>query len=373
MRDSERLASMLNQANRPVQLLIAGKAHPRDNTGKELIKRVVQFARRKDVVNRVVFLEDYEIGLAHDLVQGVDVWLNNPIKRLEASGTSGMKVTPNGGINLSVLDGWWPEGYDGTNGWAIGNNHQYDNDEYQDFVDSEALYDLLEREIVPLFYERGADGLPRGWIAKMKNSMRTCSPKFSANRMVREYTERMYVPAAKRWQQLTADGFSAARALTAWKSRLASRWDHVRIEAFGADGVAGGEAVHNESATQPATADLRHEESATHPGGSARWNGSGIELEVGKSLDVTARVRLGDVSPDEVVVELYYGPAAASGGLSRGASIPMQCRGHLENGVYEYGGSVPCARSGMQGFTVRVIPRHPEFVGRYDLPLIRWA
>ncbi len=346
LRDPERLTALLTQPGRPVQLIVSGKAHPRDNTGKELIKRVVQFARHKEVANRIVFIEDYDIGVAHDLVQGVDIWLNNPIKRLEASGTSGMKVTPNGGINVSVLDGWWPEAYDGTNGWAIGDDRSYDNDEYQDFIESEALYDLLEREIVPLFYERASDGLPRGWIARMKNSMRTCSPKFSANRMLREYTEGLYVRGAAAWKRLRADQFAAARALTEWKARLGSRWGGVQIESFGRLTPDG--AVMNGDATVS-------------------------ELEVGESLDVAARVRLGEVSPDEVAVELYYGPAESGADIRAGRSIPMKPQNRLDHGVYEYIGSAPCASSGLQGFAVRVIPKHPDLIGRYDLPLIRWG
>ena len=182
-----------------MQIIFAGKAHPRDDAGKELIKQIVALRPRPDrCADRIVFLEDYDMNVARYLVQGVDVWLNTPRRPLEASGTSGMKVGANGGLNLSILDGWWDEGYDPARGWAIGTGEEYDDRKHQDNVESQSLYDILESELVPLFYERGTDGLPRRWIAKMKASMRELCPAFNTNRMVREYAERFYVPALER-------------------------------------------------------------------------------------------------------------------------------------------------------------------------------
>src|SRR5213079_2144731 len=191
---ADRLAAIANHKDRPVQFVFAGKAHPHNTEGKKVIAEVVHVARRPEFRNRVVFLEDYDMNIARHLVQGVDVWLNNPRRPLEASGTSGMKVCVNGGINLSVLDGWWVEGYQQDNGWAIGAGEEYTDLHYQDEVESRAIYDLLEQEIVPLFYTRSSDGLPRGWLKMMKRSISTICPVFNTNRMVQEYVEKCYWP-----------------------------------------------------------------------------------------------------------------------------------------------------------------------------------
>ena len=195
LRDVDRLKRILTDPKRPVQILLAGKAHPHDTEGKELIRQIIRFARDPQVRRTVVFLEDYDISVARYLVQGADVWLNTPRRPNEASGTSGMKLLANGGLNLSILDGWWDEAYDREVGWAIGNGEEYSNPEYQDQVESEALYHILENDVVPLFYDRDAAGIPRGWLAKMKASMKRLSPIFSTNRMVAEYAERFYLPA----------------------------------------------------------------------------------------------------------------------------------------------------------------------------------
>ena len=333
--DEARLLRLLKDEQHPIQLVIAGKAHPRDNVGKELIKHIVQFARREGVSHRLVFIEDYAIDIARFLVQGVDVWLNNPVKRLEASGTSGMKVTPNGGINMSILDGWWPEAYDGTNGWVIGDNRAHDDDDHQNFVESESIYELLEREIIPLFYDRGTDGLPRKWIARMKASMRTCVPQFSANRMVREYTEQMYIPTAERWDQLSSDQFEAVCSLTAWKSNVRTRWDKVKIDSFEA--------------------------------------ANGTERVAGSELQVVARVRLGDVTPDDVSVELYYGQATSTGEIRDGRAVPMECVKSKGKGRYEYRGALRCEATGQHAYTVRVVPHHRDIHHPFEMGLGTWA
>ncbi len=201
-RNLERLAALLNNKDRPVQFIFSGKAHPKDHGGKELIAEILQLARRPEFRRRIVFLEDYDINVARYMVQGVDVWLNNPRRPLEASGTSGMKVCCNGGLNLSILDGWWCEGYDGDNGWAIGAGEEYTDLTYQDDVESRAIYDLLEQEIVPLFYNRTSDGLPRGWLKRMKRSMMTLCPVFNTGRMVAEYLTTCYFPSAQRFVRL---------------------------------------------------------------------------------------------------------------------------------------------------------------------------
>src|SRR5204862_960110 len=209
-RNLERLAAILNQKDRPVQIIFAGKAHPRDHGGKELIAEIIHVCRRAEFRRRMVFIEDYDVNVARYLVQGVDVWLNNPRRPLEASGTSGMKVCANGGLNLSILDGWWVEGFAQSNGWAIGHGEEYTDLTYQDDVESRAIYDLLEQEIVPQFYTRTSDGLPRGWLRMMKHSISTCCPFFNTNRMVQEYMDKCYGPSNQRFTRLSADGLKKA-------------------------------------------------------------------------------------------------------------------------------------------------------------------
>src|SRR6185295_9885909 len=213
-------AAIVNNKDRPVQIIFAGKAHPRDHGGKELIAEIHHISRRPEYRRRVVFVEDYDINVARYFVQGVDVWLNNPRRPLEAAGTSGMKVCCNGGLNLSILDGWWVEGYAHDNGWAIGAGEEYTDLTYQDDVESRAIYDLLEQEIVPLFYTRSSDGLPRGWLKVMKRSMGTVCPVFNTNRMVQEYMDKCYSPSADRFDRLTRDKLKGAAALSDWRRRL---------------------------------------------------------------------------------------------------------------------------------------------------------
>ena len=193
--DAERIARLLTDPNRPVQIIMAGKAHPRDDGGKELIRKIVQFAKTEEVRNRIVFLEDYDMNVARYLVQGVDVWLNTPRRPMEASGTSGMKVLANGGLNLSIPDGWWAEGAThGQVGWSIGRGEDYSDPDYQDRIEASMLYDLLEKEVIPLFYDRNTEGVPRAWIARVKNSMRELVPVFNTHRMVAEYATKFYFP-----------------------------------------------------------------------------------------------------------------------------------------------------------------------------------
>jgi starch phosphorylase len=335
-RDVERLTRMLTDPNRPVQIIFAGKAHPNDNLGKELIKQVVQTARRPELRRKIVFIENYNISFARYLVQGVDVWLNTPTPLHEASGTSGMKVPPNGGINFSTVDGWWPEAYDGANGWSIGDGRVYPDQGYQDHVEAESLYDLLEKEIIPLFYDRTADGLPRRWLARMKASMKTIPPVFNTNRMLVDYTERLYLSSIQRWKHLTAEGFAAAKRLSQWRDSMGKRWPQVRIMGVQAN--------------------------------------EGEELAVGSRLDVQARVHLGAVNPDEVSVELFYGPIDPHGQISEGQSAPMECQGQTTtDGTYRFVGAVPCVRSGQHGYAVRIVPKNADLPNRYVSGLISWG
>jgi len=335
LNDPERLTRILTDPHRPVQIVISGKAHPKDELGKELIKKIVQFAKKPNLRNRFIFLEDYDMSIARLLIEGVDLWINTPIKLHEASGTSGMKVTPNGGLNMSVLDGWWPEAFDGGNGWAIGDRRIYGNQDYQNFMEAESFYELLEKEIVPRFYDRGVDGLPRRWIAMMKSSMRTCCPIFNSNRMVREYTEHFYLPAAMRWHRFTQDGNTVAREVAAWRHKLQEKWDEVRIESV--------------DATIPK------------------------ETTVGNELPVTAEITLGSIDPGEISVELYYGPVDSRGMITTGSSSPMTCEGQNGSALYRYSGTIPCEYSGRYGYALRIVPNHPEMAARYHVGLVRWG
>lgn len=334
LRDPQRLKRLLTNPDRPVQLIFAGKAHPRDNEGKELIKELVNFSRDPEVNRHIVFLENYDISVARYLVQGVDVWMNTPRRPLEASGTSGMKIIPNGGLNLSVLDGWWVEGYDTDTGWAIGAGEDYHDPAYQDEVESKGLYDVLENEIVPLFYDRnGGDNPPRRWISMMKTSMQKLGPAFSSNRMVREYTERFYVNAQQNWERLSADDFARTRELVRWKEQVIGAWNEVRIE-------------HAELLSDKA--------------------------EVGVALNVTATVRLGRLSPDDVRVQLYSGPTGVDGDIEGAVVEDLKVAGSSSDGCQSYEGYLACDESGLFGYSIRVLPSHPDLTDDFDLQKMRW-
>ncbi len=336
-RNIERLAAILNNKDRPVQIIFAGKAHPRDHGGKELIAEIVHVCRRPEFRRRMVFLEDYDINVARFLVQGVDVWLNNPRRPLEASGTSGMKVCVNGGLNLSILDGWWCEAYTGDNGWAIGAGEEYaDNDRtYQDDVESRAIYDILEQEIVPLYYNRSADGLPRGWINYMKNAMKTVCPVFNTHRMVEEYTRVSYVPSALRFSHLAGANLKSATELSTWRRKLMREWPQVRVERIDADGK---DAMH-----------------------------------VGAEFDIAARISLGGLTPDDVEVQLFHGIIDNAGEIPQPATIAMSSNGDHSGSSWSFKGKIRCQSSGHYGYTVRVLPRHANLGNAFEPGLVCWG
>jgi glycogen phosphorylase len=338
-RDVERLARIMGNKDRPVQFIFAGKAHPKDNPGKELIRQIIHHARRPDFRNRMVFIEDYDMVVSRYLVQGVDVWLNTPRRPHEASGTSGMKATANGALNLSVLDGWWAEGYTPETGWAIGHGEEYSNDQadYQDQVEANALYDLLEGEIIPLFYERGRDGLPRGWLARMKAAMRGHAGVFNTNRMVREYTEECYLPSAQRSGHLMANDQEHAKALAAWKAKLYQQWGRIRIERTWAD------------------------------------TAEGQELKVGSQLEVQAQVYLGELKPTDVAVELYFGLLDAEGQIGQGQVLPTLITQSKGMGTFVFAGAITCQASGRHGYALRIVPHHEDLGNPFEMGLILWG
>jgi glycogen phosphorylase len=341
-RNLERLLKLLNNRDRPVQFIFAGKSHPRDDGGKRFIQDIIRFCKREDVRTRMVFIEDYDMNVARYLVQGVDVWLNTPRRPMEASGTSGMKGPINGAINLSILDGWWVECYHSNpqSGWAIGTEQEYPNDEYQDHLDSESLFELLEKEVIPDFYERGADNLPRKWIARMKQSMRSCCSVFNTSRMVQQYAEKAYVPGSDLCIQLLAEHGKGAKDLSKWKEHITHDWDKVWVFDVKAN---------NEE-----------------------------PMKAGSNLNVVANVSLGPLSADEVYVELYYGPLDANGNIIHAVRQAMTKQGTQERKapeypIHSYGVSVTPQGSGQQGFAIRVLPKYPNVELRMEPGLIRWS
>jgi starch phosphorylase len=335
--DKERLKRLLNDTTRPVQFIFAGKAHPRDEAGKAVIQEVYKFTREVGFENRVVFLEDYDSYIARRLVQGVDLWLNHPLRPLEASGTSGMKSAPNGGINLSVLDGWWREGYNGNNGWAIGAEIDNGTAEFQNEGDATSLYQLLENQIIPLYYAKPDGKLPLAWLQLMRESIRSVTPVFNTQRMVKEYTERLYIAAGKSHENFSCDGCASAAQLSQWKAQMRKDWPQVRI-------------------------------SEVQVGNKDRQN-----ILVGESLQISARVHLGAVDPKHVRVEAYHGEAD-NGDIRNPAATVLDQTSQVDgDGNYLYHGSVRAAESGTYGFSVRVVPTHPHLMQAHELRLITWS
>jgi starch phosphorylase len=334
LKDPGRLTRLLMDNERPVQLIFAGKAHPHDLAGKEIIKKIIHFASDPRVASRVVFLEDYDMTTSRYLVSGSDVWLNTPRRPLEASGTSGMKAAMNGALNVSVLDGWWDEAYSTQIGWAVGRGEEYEDQTLQDEVEGKALYDLLEREIIPLFYTRGMDGLPREWIRRMKASMREVGKGFSTHRMLAEYTQRFYMPALASAAALDANAYGLCRNLAAYKEKLLSNWDDLEIEEL------------------------------TSPSASI--------LKVGEKISVTTKVHLAEMAPDEIGVELYYGSLSSEGEIEEPRRLTMKHCG-TDGDKAIYCADIVCDRTGRQGYTVRVLPSHQALVHPFLPGLVRWG
>jgi starch phosphorylase len=333
LKNVERLKKILLDRDRPVQLVMAGKAHPHDHPGKEIIRQIAQLSRGGEFQHRIVFIEDYDLEVARVLVQGCDVWLNTPRRPMEASGTSGMKAALNGSLNLSVLDGWWCEAFNGENGWAIGTGEEHSDHSYQDEIESRMLYDLLESEVVPLFYRRGPDGVPREWIARMKASLSSICPVFNTHRMVEEYIERFYMPAAVNSSMLVRDDFQSARELATWKESIRRHWQEVAVLSVAAD--------------------------------------TGREVELGSHLEITVQVLLGSLQPEEVSVEVLHGPLDFAGEIVNGESLPLNFQ-RSEGSVAFFHGGVPCRQAGRHGFAVRVLPFRRELSHKFETGLLAW-
>ena len=333
LRDRERLAKLLANPEYPVQIIYAGKAHPADRAGQELIKQICDLSNEEPFRGRIVFLEDYDINLARHLLQGVDLLLNNPRQPMEASGTSGQKAAVNGVVNCSILDGWWPEAYNGENGFLIGGKRRYSDDETQDSDDAYSLFTLLEETILPLYYQRDENDLPKKWLRLMKKSLQTIPYYFNAERMVKEYFERFYLPAAQRNSKISANNFALAREIKEFKEKLTKNWAAIRI-------------ISVEAGTKKT-------------------------IKAGELLEIQATVTLGPISSAEVAVEIVYGNLGEQG-LYKICLVPMLLVKEVEQHTYLYKESLFMPQ-GTFGYTVRVRPRHHFFTHPFELPLVTWA
>jgi starch phosphorylase len=328
----ERLKSILTNPERPVQFVIAGKSHPADDGGKALIQRLVQFAQDPEVREHIVFLPNYDMAMARHLYPGTDVWLNNPLRPLEACGTSGMKAALNGSLNLSILDGWWNEYFDGENGWAIPTADAVGDDAARDLIEAEALYDLIEHQVAPTFYEVDKNGLPLGWLAKVRHTLATLSPELSAERMVREYVNRLYVPAANSAREFADKDYANARALAVWISNLQANWNKVHV-------------AHVES-------------------------GGAEAPQVGDNLHVRAMVEIDGINPNDLTVQVVSGRSPDDEEFAISAVAELQLESHEDGKPALYVGTIPLTRAGSFGYTVRVLPNNPLLASPLELGLV---
>jgi starch phosphorylase len=336
----ERLRALLLDEHRPMQMVFSGKAHPADDQGKRMIAEIVRFSADPSIRHRMTFIEDYDISVARFMYQGSDVWLNTPRRPMEASGTSGEKAALNGALNCSILDGWWNEMFDGTNGWAISSAEAITDLDHRDEVEANSLFELLERQIIPLYYDRRGGRFPRGWVSRVKSSLRSLGPKVNATRMVRDYLNHMYEPIAAQSDGLAADGFARARELTAWKQRVTLAWADVKVEVDPDPGVG--------------------------------------MVDLGEEWEVTAEVHLGSLTTDDVAVELLHGPVAAGDELTETRVVRLEWIGATVaegpgTGVVPYQGRFSFDRAGRHGYAVRVVPSHRDLAVPVELGCVAWA
>lgn len=335
LRDVDRIKRVLHSKERPVQFVIAGKSHPEDIPGKELIREIIHFVRDQGMVDSIVFLPNYDIQISRLMVAGCDVWLNTPRRPREASGTSGMKAAMNGVLNLSILDGWWDEADYVRTGWPIGHGEEYHDQKYQDEVEANALYDLIEKEVVPLFYNRDENSIPRGWVGKMKDAIRLNCPRFNTARMVKDYARQAYFPASDRFSTMTENHYEPAKQLARWKKQVFEKWYDIRIEAI------------------DISADT--------------------DVKVNQPIGVKARINLAGLTPSDVKIELYQGKVDQYGDIVDGQSVVMEYHGQDSNNASLYTADIIYTSSGMQGLSLRVLPKHENLSSRNELGLILWA
>ncbi|GAB3683260.1 alpha-glucan family phosphorylase [Angustibacter aerolatus] len=334
LRDPDRLRALLLDPERPVQIVIAGKSHPADDKGKSLIQQMVRFADDAGVRHRIVFLPNYDIAMAQYLYPGCDVWLNNPLRPFEACGTSGMKAALNGGLNLSILDGWWDEWFDGENGWAIPTADEVEDADHRDDLEAAALYDLIEGQVAPRFYARDEEtGLPGRWLEMVGHTLSTLGPKVLATRQVTDYVEQLYTPASRSARALAQDGYAAARDLASWKAQVRGSWEGVRVD-------------HVES------------------------TGVSDSPQVGDVLSVRAFVSLGGLRPEDVEVQVVHGRATYADEIADSSTVALAHAEAYEGGRHRFEGDLRLARTGSFGYTVRVLPKHTGLVSQAELGLV---
>ena len=334
-KDMDRLMNILTDQSRPIQLVFAGKAHPQDQGGKELIQKIINIRNKYNLQRQIAFIEDYDINVARYLVQGVDVWLNNPLRPKEACGTSGMKAACNGVLNFSVLDGWWEEAYDHHNGWAIGNGEVYEDRDYQDEVESRAIYALLENDIIPLFYTRGSDGLPREWIKTMKNSIISIASHYNTHRMVKQYFYSFYEKAHSAFTTMQADNFQALKDFKLWQEEIRKEFPAIRIR------------------------DLRFDNRRVY--------------KINDRLEISVKLFLADLEPNDIRLDVYHGAIAAEEELASSAITRLEKVESDGNKNWVFSGEIPCLQTGNQGFRIRITPDHPLLVNPYEMNLVLWS
>ncbi len=333
-RDLERITQILNDENRPVQLIFAGKAHPADKEGQDLIRYIHEISMKPQFKGKIFVLENYNIGIARYLVSGVDVWLNNPRRPMEASGTSGQKASVNGVINFSVLDGWWAEGYDSKNGWTIGTNDEYESYEIQDDADSTSIYNVLEKKIIPTYYDKDKNGISSKWLRIMKNSIISTGGRYSTSRMVSDYTDKLYMPLINLTDKYYKD-LSNVADLNEWKSKMLINWDKIKIEQIN--------------------------------------NLDNISIDAGNKIEVNCKVTLPDISAENITVEVYAGRITENGRIEDIVVIPMDlAEANDETREYLYKAKLELSTGGSYGYTFRVMPRHNMILDPENLNLIKW-
>lgn len=337
-RDFNRLVDILDNPDRPVQIIFSGKAHPADRPAHEIIKQIYDYTNNPALKGKVMLIENYNMSVARYLIHGGDIWLNNPRRPLEASGTSGQKTGVNGVINFSILDGWWVEGYNGRNGWAIGENKFYQNYDLQDNADSESLYSTLENSIIPLYFERDERGIPVGWVKIMKDSIVSVGKNFSTTRMLHDYINKYYVPQIERTRKIIESNYEIPKSLADWKSNIERDWSSIQIT--------------------PSRNVNFFDESKIH---------------VGQIVDTEATVYLGNINPSDVSVELYYGKIGENNLIENPEIRPMELSEQVGNGTYNYSGKVIIEDGGSYGYTFRIVPYHPNLINKHDTGLIKWV
>ena len=333
-RDLERITQILNNSEKPVQLIFAGKAHPADKEGQELIRYIKEISMKPQFKGKIFVLENYNIGIARYLVSGVDVWLNNPRRPMEASGTSGQKASVNGVINFSVLDGWWAEGYDSKNGWTIGTNDEYSSYDIQDDADSNSMYTTLENKIIPTYYDKASNGISEKWLRIMKNSIISTGGRYSTSRMLCDYTDRLYMPLIDVYKKYYSD-LSEVANLNEWKTKMQINWEKIKIEQLN--------------------------------------NMDNISIDAGNKIEVTCKVILPDISADNITVETYAGRITDKGTIENITIMPMDLiEKNEEKREYIYKAKLELTTGGNYGYTFRVMPKHNMILDPENLNLIKW-